>query len=87
MEKEYKNKIAKLLLFKELLEKQNKFITDNDLDKFEDEDDFDKEKFINEFIIAESTEDMMSFLNKSLNKHNLPKYIDQKEIQKFLDEK
>ena len=40
MEKEYKNKIAKLLLFKELLEKQNKFITDHDLDKFEDEDDF-----------------------------------------------
>ena len=66
---------------------KNQKIIDKLKELFLELDDFDKEKFINEFIIAESTEDMMSFLNKSLNKHNLPKYIDQKEIQKFLDEK
>ena len=64
---------------------RNQKIIDKLKELFLELDDFDKEKFINEFIFTDSSVDMMSFLNNSLNRHNLPKYIDQKEIQKFLD--
>lgn len=40
MENKKEKKITKLLLFKELLDKQIKFIQKHELDNFEDEDDF-----------------------------------------------
>ena len=46
----------------------------------------DRVKFINEYILNNVNEDMMSFANSSLEIHNIPGYIKQEEIQKFLEE-
>ena len=62
---------------------RNQKIIDKLKELFLELDDFDKEKFINEFIFTDSSVDMMSFLNNSLNRHNLPKYIDQKRYRNF----
>jgi glucuronate isomerase len=48
----------------------------------------DRVKFINEYILNNVNEDMMSFadISATLQIHNVPKYINQEEIQKFLKE-
>tara|TARA_B110000908_G_C9823747_1_gene258261 strand:+ start:229 stop:444 length:216 start_codon:yes stop_codon:yes gene_type:complete len=48
----------------------------------------DRVKFINEYILNNVNEDMMSFadISATLQIHNIPKYINQEEIQKFLKE-
>lgn len=61
------------------------------IDLFSELDNNDKEKIINEFILFLSNEDMLNMLPNTielseLKKFNLPKYIDYKEIEKFLEE-
>ena len=48
----------------------------------------DRVKFINEYILNNVNDDMMSFadISATLQIHNIPKYINQEEIQKFLKE-
>ena len=48
----------------------------------------DRVKFINEYILNNVNEDMMSFadISATLQTRNIPKYINQEEIQKFLKE-
>ena len=64
----------------ELVSKLSKLI--NELNKE------DRVKFINEYILNNVNEDMMSFadISATLQIHNIPKYINQEEIQKFLKE-
>lgn len=54
---------------------------------FSELDNEDKVKFISDYILTNTNDDMMSFVNNSINSHNIPKYINQEEIQKFLDDK
>tara|TARA_B110000879_G_scaffold189008_1_gene252124 strand:- start:351 stop:566 length:216 start_codon:yes stop_codon:yes gene_type:complete len=48
----------------------------------------DRVKFINEYILNNVNEDMMSFadISATLQVNNIPKYINQEEIQKFRKE-
>jgi hypothetical protein len=48
----------------------------------------DRVKFINEYILNNVNDDMMSFadISATLQIHNIPKYINQEEIQKFRKE-
>ena len=48
----------------------------------------DRVKFINEYILNNVNEDMMSFadISATLEIHNIPRYINQEEINKFRKE-
>jgi len=63
---------------KELILKLSKLFSELDKE--------DKVKFISDYILTHANEDMMNFVNNSINRHNIPKYVNQEEIQKFLDE-
>lgn len=80
-----------LKIMKKMNNYNNQKVIKEIIDLFSELDNNDKEKIINEFILFLSNEDMLNMLPNTielseLKKFNLPKYIDYKEIEKFLEE-
>jgi len=70
------------------MEETNKRINFQKLsDLFRSLSDNEKKEFVLEHLLNKDNIDLMNLYSKTLNYSNLPDYISQEEIQKFLDDK